>query len=257
MSIVDVNFVRDPTTGAVLPDANGYPQIVADASANTYAQLQSRIQNEVLGSPTTSDIQNAISDAIAQYERESFWFNDLRFYGGSTGALAHLQTVAGKEFYSSQDMPALTTMPHIRSVVILVGGNRRILQERTPEWMDYSSMSPTMRGLPDTYCLSGGAMRLYPIPNGVYSLVLDGTTRFAPLVGPGDFNPWTNRAERLIRAEAKRLLFKDIIRDAEQAQAMELEIMGDPRTGRQGALAMLRRESGRRAGGGPIRSRFY
>lgn len=256
MAIVDVSFVRDPATGCMLFDANGYPQIVPDATANTYGDLQSRIANEVLGSPTTSDIQNAIQDAISQYEREAFWFNEVRFYGGATGMLSSLTTVTGKEFYSFQDMPALATMPHIQGVSIFAFNNRYILKDRTPDWIDYNSASPSWNGLPDSYTITAGSIRLYPIPNGAYPLILDGVTRFAPLSAPTDFNPWTNRAERVIRVEAKRLLFRDIIRDESQVQAMELELMGDPRSGRQGALAQIRRESSSRVGPGRIRPRF-
>lgn len=252
-------YQRDPATGQIQFDSSGNPLIIANPNANTYGALQARVAYEVLGSPTTSDVQAAIQDAIAEYERESFFFNDMRTFGDVTGSASNLQTVDGKEFYSYQDLPTLINMPHLRKIMVLAFNNRYPLNERTQQWIDDQSLSISWMGLPTDFCWQAGALRLYPIPNGGYPLILDGTIRFAPLASPDDANPWVNEAEWLIRSEAKRLLFKNIIRDSEQAAQMELEIFGDPRTGRQGALTQLRRETTRRAGGaGKIRpSRGY
>lgn len=258
MALLDITYQRDPISGAVLFDADGNPIYGTNTGAATYGDMQTRIANEVLGSPTTSDIQNAIQDAIAEYERESFYFNDMRTFG-AVGSGSNLQTVAGKEFYSDIDLPVLVNMPHMRKVMVVAFSNRYSLIERTPQWIDDHSISTTWQGLPTDYCWQAGSLRIYPVPNGGYPLIIDGTIRFPPLVASSDYNAWTNRGERLIRTEAKRLLFREITRDADQASAMELELMGDPRTGRQGALAMLRRETTRRAGGpGKLRaSRGY
>lgn len=247
--IAEIDYQRDPASGQPLFDANGYPLIVANPSANTYGMLQTRVQYETLGPATAQDVQNAISDALTLYEQEAFWFNDMRTFGGVAGSLSNLQTVDGKEFYSSQDLPVLTNMPHIRQIMVLAFANRYPLKQRTQQWIDDQSISTTWQGLPTDWCWSGNSIRLYPVPNGGYPLIIEGTIRFQPLVNTSDYNVWTNRGERLIRLEAKRILFKDINRDAEQAASMEAEIYGDPRTGRQGALAILRRESMRRAGG--------
>ena len=216
---------------------------------NTYGAMQTRIQYEVLGSPTLSDIQYAIQDAIAEYERETFWFNDMRTYGNVAGSQSNLATVQGQEFYSAVDLPALATAPHIRKMMVFAFNNRYPLTERTQQWIDDQSLSRTWYGLPTDWCWQANSIRLYPIPDGAYPLIYDGTIRFPPLVKATDYNCWTNEAEWLIRAEAKRLLFINVTRDSTQADAMELEILGNPRTGRQGALAQLRRESMRRAGG--------
>jgi hypothetical protein len=256
---IQLAYQRDTATGQILFSAEGYPQFATNAGANTYGNLQARVQNEVLGSPTATDIQNAIQDAILEYERESFWFNDMRYFGDVTGSNSDLQTVNGQEFYSYADLPVLISMPHLSKILVLAFSNRYPLVQRTKQWIDDQSLSTSWQGLPTDWCWQSGSLRLYPVPNGGYPLILDGTVRFAPLVNSGDYNCWTNEAERLIRIEAKRLLFRDIIRDADQVAAMEMELMGNPQTGRQGALAMLRRETTRRAGGtGKLRpSRGY
>jgi len=235
-------YVRDPATGQILFGATGAPLIVPNPAANTYGAMT-----------------NAIQDAIAQFERETYWFNDMRTFGDVAGSLSDLQTVEGKEFYSAQDLPVLINMPHIRKIMVLAFQNRYPLEERTMGWIDDTSISPVWNGLPTDWAWQAGAIRIYPIPNDAYPLILDGTIRFAPLVNPTDTNPWMCEAEWLIRSEAKRLLFTNITRDADQAALMEREIYGNPQSGRQGALSQLRRESSRRAGGaGSLRgSRGY
>lgn len=259
MAILDITFLRDPASGQALFDASGNPMYGANTGAATYGDMQARIADEVLGSPTATNIKNSIQDAIAEYSSESFYFNNMRTFGAVTGSLSDLQTVNGKEFYSDQDLPVLVNMPHISKISVLAFNNRYPLIQRTYQWLDDVSMSVSWEGLPTDWAWQAGSLRLYPVPNGGYPLIIDGTIRFPVMVDDSDYSVWTNRGEKLIRTEAKRLLFREITRDPDQVAAMELELMGDPRTGRQGALGMLRRETMRRAGGpGKLRaSRGY
>ena len=263
MPYYDIVYSQDPATGFVVFDSNGFP--VQDpaanaglAATNTYGNLQAKIQDEVLGSPTTAQIQNAIQDAIAYFEGMTFWFNNIRYFGASAGSTSNLQTVAGQEIYSSQQVPILGNMPAIKNIMIYAFGNRYPLRSRTDEWIDDQSVSQSWEGLPTDYCISGGtSIRLYPIPNGVYSLTLIGTVRLPALVSLTDYGVWTNRAEGLIRQEAKRNLFMNITRNPTQVAAMESDLYGNPNIGRQGLLARLRRESQTRlgtGGGGKVRA---
>lgn len=249
MATIQLAFQRDSATGQVLFDANGYPIFATNTGANTYGAMQARIADEVLGSPTTAEIQLAIQDAISTFEPQSFWFNDMRYYGVS-GSSSSLQTVAGQEFYSYQDLPELINMPYIRKIMVFAFGNRYPLENRSQEWIDDQSINPTWQGLPTDWSWSGGALRIYPIPNGAYPLIVTGTIRFAPLVNDADYACWTNEAERLIRTEAKRTLFVNITRNPQQAATMSQELYGNPAAGIQGYLAQLRRESTARGGGG-------
>jgi hypothetical protein len=233
-------YQRDPATGQVLFDANGSPLVVANSGANTYAQFQQRVAYETQGSPTANDVTNAIVDAIGLYDNQAFFFNDMRTFG-VTGSGISLQTVRGKEFYSYQDLPVLISMPSIRQIVLFAFNNRYPLVERTQAWLDDQSFSPTWNGMPTDWCWQAGAIRLYPIPDRDYPMILNGTIRFPPLLNATDTNPWINEAELLIRSEAKRLLFVHITRDADQAMMMDREA--------QRALSNLRAESTRRAGG--------
>jgi len=243
---ITLNFVRDTATGQIIFDANGYPTFATNTGALTYADMITRIQTEVLGKIDTTNIKNAIQDAIAEFERESFYFNDLRYYS-VTGSTSTLTTVSGKEFYSQDDLPILTNMPHISKVLVLAFNNRYSLVSRTRQWIDDQSLSTSWNGLPTDWCWQSNSLRLYPIPNGSYPLILDATIRFAPLSADADYNCWTNEAERLIRMEAKRILWKEYLLNDERAASLEQEIRGMP--GKMGELGRLKAESLRRAGG--------
>lgn len=259
MATTQLAYIRDPATGQVSFDASGFPLFDANTGANTYGQLQARVADEVLGSPTAAQIQNAIQDAIDTYSSQTFWFNNIRYFGGVAGSASDLVTAVGKEFYSAQDLPVLVNMPHISKILVLAFNNRYPMTNRTPQWIDDHSIGPSWNGLPTDWAFQSGAVRLYPIPFGIFPLIIDATIRFAPLVNDTDYNCWTNEAGALIRLEAKRNLFSNITRNPLQVQAMDREIYGDASIGRQGALAILRRESTRRSGGpGKIRaSRGY
>ncbi len=247
MAIVDISYQRDPASGAIVFDASGYPIQNANPTANTFGQLQARIANEVLGSPTASDIQNAIWDAVAIYDGTTFHFNEMKYFS-APGSASSLTTVPGQEYYSDADLPLLMNYPHISKITIQAFGCNYPMVQRTNSWMDDISFSTTWQGLPTDWSMYGSSgLRLFPVPNGSYPLALNATIRLPPLLAATDFNAWTNAGERLIRLEAKRLLFTDIIRDQGQAMAMLSEIQGAP--GMRGELGRLRAESLRRAGG--------
>jgi hypothetical protein len=254
MPAIDIVYQTDPATGQLLFDADGYPLLdgTANTGALTYAQMQARVSNEVLGLITIDDVKNAIQDAISRFERETFYGNSIRYFGQLSGSSSDLVTVAGKEFYSYADLHILSNMPHIMGVTVLAFANRYSLTRRTPQWFEDVSVSPAWQGMPTDYTVyPSGMLRIYPIPNDGYPLILNGTMRLRPLDADADYSFWTNRGEKLIRCEAKRNLFVDLTRDEDQAAIMQKEIYGDPTNPRfRGALADLQGESARRTGSG-------
>lgn len=163
-----------------------------------------------------------------------------------------IQTTLGKEFYSDADFPSLLNMPHLSKIMVLAFNNRYELRNRTAQWIADQSLSTTWQGLPTDWCIQDdGSIRIYPVPNGTYPLILENATiRFRPPQFGSDYSPWTNRGERLIRYTAKMLLFRDIIRDQAQTAVFEKEVFGDPmQPGKVGELGRLKKESFRRTGG--------
>ena len=75
-------------------------------------------------------------------------------------------------------------------------------------------------GEPQYYARYGNGIVLYMTPNLVFPVVINGTTRFAPLVNDDDTNPYLTEGEQYIRAVAKAYLFEDVIRDQGEADRM-------------------------------------
>lgn len=226
---------------------------------NNYIGLQRQIadelaDNQTLLAPladsalTTSPIQNAIQSAIALWERVPFYFNDLRIEPTNASPF---KTVAGQEFYGAVDYAGLGTIAALKSVRILISGNRYPLNRRDSNYMNEVSVNPLNTGMPCDYSYDAGQMRFYPIPDLVYPIGLTGTLRLSDLVNPTDTNAWTQDAFDLIRCEAKRILGRDVLKDADVVAAAKEAIYGDPLNpndhGYYGALKQetTRRNSGR------------
>lgn len=220
-----------------------------------YITLQRQIadecgDNQALLSPlsdsalTTSPIQNAIQSAIAKWEREPFYFNDLRF---EPTASSPFQTVAGQEFYSASDYAGLATIAAIKSVRVLIGGNRYPLQQRDSNYMNNVSVNPDNTGQPIDYSFDANQMRLYLIPDNAYPLGLTGTLRLAALSGNTDANAWTQDAYDLIRCEAKLILAREVIYDEDIEANSKRAIYGTPDDpSDRGYLYALKAETTRR-----------
>jgi len=232
--------------GRITYGTDGLPIYVptSQSAYRTYGTMQLRIADEMVDAAVmTSHIQNAIQDAIRDYEATDFWFNRLR--DDQSFAL-----MAGQEFYSPDDFDFLGTSPHIDRVTVLAFGNRWTLTNRTERWIEENSIQPTWRALPTDWCFTGQLLRVYPIPDQSYPLIFTGTMRWPMVSATQDANPWTDDAEVLIRARAKAILFRHILRDDASAQIMDGE------EARQ--LQRLKRESTQRLGGaGRIRVGAY
>lgn len=206
----------------------------------TYAKsdMVSRIENELGGrTDLATEIGLAINSAIFKFQREQFYFNQLR----STGAFT---TVYGQEFYTSSDAAIIGTLPHIDKLSVLISGNRYFMVGRTEQYMEDVSMSPTNYGQPVDWSYYQQRIRMYPIPDGAYPVNI---LCFNLLTLTGDYNnAWTNDAEELIRCEAKRDIMENLLYDDEGAARMKRQIYGDPeQPGSEGYLYALKAQTAR------------
>lgn len=234
-------------------------------TSSTYGAMQARIADEVLGAVTTTHIVNAIGDAIAKYERQRFYFNEVRdgqnvlqtdtgtTLTGSDGLSLtdsqSLVTVSGQEFYSDADYAIIGSMATIDKMVLLYANNRWPIRRRTPEWMEDVSFSTSLRSIPTDWAWVAGSIRFYPVPNGAYPIFITGTARLPALVNSTDSNAWTQDAEELIRLCAEGILYRRIVRDAAMAAMCQQD--------EAQALQSLRSETARRSvGAGRIRARW-
>lgn len=234
------------------------------AASYSYVQMQNQIAYE-LGQRTDlltnavsgtllSPIQQAIQNAIAKWEREHFYFNEI----GSKTPGATFNTVNKQEFYTSADWPLLATQPHIDKIWVLISGNRYTLNPRNEQYLSDTSVNPVVTGQPVDYALQAETLRLYPIPNGAYSITCEGTQRFATLTNPSDTNAWLQDGADLIKAESKLDLYTHVLKKPDKALEMKKAIYGDPMMPNDvGYLYAISSETTQRAAVGKMRARYF
>ncbi len=227
------------------------------AISTTYLVLQSQIADELGGRTellsamsgsglTLSPIKNAIQSAIAKWERERFYFNEVY-----NSAAPLFTTVAGQELYTTSDAAGIASAPQIDELRALISGTRVVLSRRSWGELEDASTNPSQRGQPSDWAYFGQQIRLYPIPDTAYQIAASRVQRLTALSADGDSNIWTQDGFDLIRCEAKLILAQEVLHDAEMAARMMAQIYG-PR----GYLYMLKAETARRAKSGIKPSQF-
>lgn len=198
----------------------------------TYGDLSNQIIDELDATETSSTavVQQAIQDAITFYERERFWFNESN---SSTFA-----TVAGQDFYSSSDLALIPYIVEFDELRITIGTNRFGLTFRTYADIEDMSISSTNRGQPTDFGYYGQRIRLYPIPDAVYTIRFVGIVQLAVLSLAADTNAWMVQGKDLIRARAKW--------DYWLHSQMEPDLAAGQKQAEEEALASLRQSTARR-----------
>lgn len=155
-----------------------------------------------------SQIKLAITTAITFYQRERFYWNEAR--------TATFATVLNQEFYTSADLAGIPNLINVDSLRIAISTSYRYdLIKRTWDVLDGKSISTVMVGQPTEWAYYAQAIRLYPIPNAVYTITVNTVQRLTPdpLVNDADTNAWMTDGEELIRQRAKADLNCNVIRD--------------------------------------------
>lgn len=174
-----------------------------------YSTMRTRIADELAndGDITSAQINYAIQDTIKQYERRPWWFNQ------KTGTFS---TVDGQEYYGSADLADIPDIVQIISATLTVSSLKAPLRA-----VDYVTIDDeqdgSVEGEPRVFASFKEEIRLYPIPNGVYTVTLSYIYRLTALSADGDSNAWTTDAEELIRQGAKRRIALNYLESEEVA----------------------------------------
>jgi hypothetical protein len=176
---------------------------------STYQNLQDRIADELKRADLTSQIALEIQSAIAYYQGTRFYFNERRD--------VTFNTVASQEFYTSSDIANLTLIQEFDAVTVTVNGNRFHVRHFPYQELEISSVTTTTLGEPNYYSFYAQQLRLYPIPQQVYAVRISGLFQVAAPSAGSDSNAWTNDAEELIRASAKKRVCLNYLLDTDQA----------------------------------------
>lgn len=187
----------------------------------TLGGLRDRILDELAESSLTSQVELAIRSAVDAYQRETFYFTESFSLTATTSA--------GAEYYSAADFSFISGLPHIDSIVLLNGTTRVPLTKRSKLYMDDIATETTSQGEPGEFSYYAQRLRLYPIPDGEYTLIVSSDPRQATLSASTDTNVWTTEAEELIRYRAKADVEINVERNPEaKAEAMALASGGYP-----------------------------
>lgn len=205
----------------------------------TLTLLKSRIADDLDRTDLTSQIANAISDAIEHYKNERFYFNETR---SSTFA-----TVSAQSRYTSSDDADIPLWFELDAVFINDGTRELQLEPYDVIQMEYLlGQSSPGTGVPYAYSYYDRSFWLYPVPDSSSYTVrpLGVIEKAEPASDAESNNVWMTEAFELIRCRAKLYLAGHVINDSDLASRMAVaEDM---------ALRKLRRETGKRISTGRI-----
>jgi len=175
----------------------------------TFLRLQDVIASETrfvdrvadLKADEVTQIRLHINEAIKAHQQDAFWFNQQ---------LWERETEAGKEFYA---LPA----EYVAGLTVSIQTPRRKLRSVSNDTIE--GWEPGERAIPSHFALFANQYRLYPIPDGVYTIRLWGTRSYDTLVedGDGQDNPWLQYAFELVREASKARVFYSMLHDPENA----------------------------------------
>lgn len=182
----------------------------------TFAQLKTEIASDLDRSDLTTAINDAVLRAIVRFERYRWWFTEERD--------CTFASVADQAFYTVSDDTQIPLFVEIDNVWATEGGVIHRLEKIHPDRMEYLSDNSAASGRPYYWAYYEEKIRVYPVPADTsLTFRIDGYVKLTALSADGDTNGWTTYAKDLIRAEAKRDIALNKLRDARLAQDMELE----------------------------------
>lgn len=182
----------------------------------TLLDLQNRIAADLTRPDLTSQIANAVSDAIKLYERSRFWFNVTR--------LKTFSTVINQPIYTAADMAEIPLIVRVDHLFLYMPGTIYELDRYEPASFEYLTGGNTGPGKPSAFTYVDQTLQLWPTPAAVYTLRPHMHYKLAPLVNPTDTNSWCTDAEEMIRTHAKLILYTDVLEDPEGMQRMQAKI---------------------------------
>ncbi|TIO15629.1 MAG: hypothetical protein E5X86_19870 [Mesorhizobium sp.] len=180
----------------------------------TLADLKAAIADEVDDDTGEygDQITKAIQAAQRYCERSTYYFNETRDQT--------FVTVSGQQWYTTADNANIPTLVRIQALYSVdSAGQSNEMTREPPEVLESLSDSSASRGEPFCWTYFNQKIRLYPIPGAtVYTIRMQlGPYRLTTLSAVGDTNAWLSEAYDLIKARAKYILQKDVLKDASLA----------------------------------------
>lgn len=156
--------------------------------------MEARIIAELHRSDVAAVVGGYINDAISHYQRFRFWFNETS---------ATQNTADGTATYAWP-----SDFVELDSLTITANSTISKMTQLSPSEIDERYFNTTTKGIPYHFANYKQQFRLYPTPNGTYTLTQYYVKSFTALAtGSATSNVWTTEAEELIRTRAKKLLW--------------------------------------------------
>ena len=203
----------------------------------TFTEIKAEVAVDISRSDLTTQIAQAVLDAVEYHSTERFWFNETR---------AHtFVTVAGTADYTITPGSGVLDFITIDWLLSTISGVTEPLTRIAPDEFEDLTLTSSS-GAPCYWTYYNSTFRLYPNPDAVYTIRVAGHYRLTALSGGTDTNAWTTHARNLIRATCRKYLYgRAPIQEPEKAQIAAID--EDQELGR------LRRETSRRRGTGIIK----
>ena len=207
----------------------------------TQTLLKARIADDLIRTDLTTQIGEAITDAITHYQSERFYFNTVR--------TATFATTANISVYTSSEDADIPLFVEIDDVFVNDGSNERRMKWESPASMQ-DLLGTTSSGVPRCYSYFEESFRVYPVPNAAYTVRPIGLIEKAAPASDGEANNvWMVEAFELIRCRAKAYLAAHVMMDIELAQVMTVA--------EDAALKRLRRQTAKKDYGGMIEATAF
>jgi hypothetical protein len=188
--------------------------VASSHAVGTQGYMKDKIADEIARPDLSSQIADKITEAIAAYQPERFFFSESRDIT--------FNTVASQEFYTSSDNAAIPTLQAFDYLILYIGSIPWPIARRTDVEIEVLNQNGLMKGQPWNWSYYNQQIRLGPVPDTVYAMRIAAHQKVAaPATDDTAGNPWmTDIAERLIRSRTKYELYLHVIRNMDMAQAM-------------------------------------
>jgi len=196
------------------------PLILADGTAQddgspTLLRMVNQVVDELDRPDLVGPVRNAIRAAIGFWQRERFAFND---------GILEFQTVPGKAGYGGADLAGLNVMLAIDTAIAIDDSNTTWALRNVPLASLEVLGDQNQSGQPAYFAKFSEGYRLYPIPDGVYTIRFTGHVRLGAPATDAETNAWVDEAYDLIASYAKRYLAIHRLKDPSLKQAMDTAV---------------------------------
>lgn len=193
--------------------------VVQSSDPQTLQAIWDRITREIHRDDLQTEIESAVGTAIRYYRSSRFEFNERQ---------ATFSTVPYQETYEAPEIPS--DIGQIDTMRATINGRLMVLEPWTFQYLQNISTTQNTSGQPWGWAWYAKKIFFYPIPNQDYTILISYQQRKdAPVDADDASTVWTNDAQDLIVNCSKKLLYRDVIQDPDNAQichAAEMESLG-------------------------------